>query len=398
MNRAPVVTGLGCLCAAGNGLPEVVRALEAGVRRCAPPARFTADLERVYPVFEITSALDESSATGGRTRPSRCSRLALLATLEACREAGLESGELRRRRVGVCLGTTVGCTLNDEPFYREFKQGAGPKLEPIHRYLANNPALFLAETLGLSGPVATLANACSSGTDAVGLARSWLRGGLCELVIAGGTDELSRITYLGFIHLLIAAQEPCRPFDAGRTGLNLGEGAGVLILETRESARERGARALATVAGYGCAADAWHPTAPHPEGKGLRRAIGQALLDAGTRADKVDFINAHGTSTPDNDRIEGAALADLFPHAPPVVATKAFTGHTLGAAGGIEAVLTVQALRDQRLPATPGFERPDPACRITPTTRNIALRAEVGLSDSLAFGGTNSALVLRRED
>lgn len=402
MSFAAAVTGLGCICAAGENLPRVMAALYAGERRCAPPRDFTAELDTVYPVFncglnENYELFNSPTAIRHPQSVTRTSALALAAAREACAQAGLDGEQLATLRVGVCLGTTVGCTLNDEVFYRNFKQGAGPAIAPIQRYLANNPALFLKQALGLRGPAATVANACSSGTDAIGQARAWLRAGLCDVVLAGGADELSRIPYLGFVHLLIASPEPCRPFDRARRGLNLGEGAGVLVLETAESAARRGACVLAEVAGYGCANDAWHPTAPHPEGKGLRRAIDSALRDAGIEPGAIGFINAHGTSTPDNDKIEGRVLGALFPAGTPVVSTKAYTGHTLGAAGGIEAVLTVQALLDQRLPATAGFAESDPDCAITPTARNTEIEATAALSDSLAFGGNNAVLVFRKD-
>lgn len=393
--EATFVTGAGCICAAGASLAEVMPALYSGRRNPAPPSRFATGLERSYVVFEAHAALAEPGGAPFSKGAGRTARLALTAAEEALQRAGVDRELLRGRRVGVCLGTTVGCTLNNESFYRAYRNNELPELTPVKEYLAANPALFLAREYGLSGPVATLANACSSGTDAIGLASQWLAAGLCDMALAGGADELSRIAYLGFSSLLISAREPCRPFDLTRQGLNLGEGAGVLLLETARSAKERGARPLAAVAGYGCAADAYHPTAPHPDGLGLRRAIDAALNAAGVKPEEVDFINAHGTATPDNDQVEGRVLSEMFGATTPVVATKAYTGHTLGAAGGIEAALTVQALLDGQLPATAGFAQPDPACAISPTTQNVNLVAKTALSTSLAFGGGNSALVFK---
>jgi 3-oxoacyl-(acyl-carrier-protein) synthase len=404
--RDAIVTGLGCICSAGKSVGAAMEALYAGRRAPKPPARFAVDLDEAYPVFEIDSELDKEmeAAVGAHgfarldlpRQVSRTSRLALLATIEACSQAALDMERLGSLRVGVCIGTTVGCTLNDEPFYRAWREGRGPDLRPVERYLSNNPALFLARAFGLRGPAVTLANACSSGTDAVGLAKTWVESGRCDAAIAAGSDELSRVTYLGFISLMISSKEACLPFDRRRSGLNLGEGAGAAIIETRESAAARGACPLARVLGYACAADAHHPTAPHPEGKGLRRAIAAALDRAGRRADQVGFVNAHGTATPDNDRIEGRALADIFAPATPVVSTKAYTGHTLGAAGAIETVFSVRALLDQELPATAGFAEADPECGIAATSRATPLDATLGVSTSLAFGGHNSALVIEK--
>jgi 3-oxoacyl-(acyl-carrier-protein) synthase len=244
----------------------------------------------------------------------------------------------------------------------------------------------------------TVANACSSGADALGLAKGWIEAGLCDLAIAGGADELTRITYIGFAHLLITSAAPCRPFDKSRSGLNLGEGAGIVVLESEEALRRRGGHALAWLAGYGTCNDAHHPTAPHPEGVGLRRAIETALRDAGIAPSDVGVINAHGTSTLDNDRVEGRVLSDIFGAEVPAVSTKAHTGHTLGAAGGIEAVLSVQSLLDGTVPATVGHETPDPECGLRPTTRRTEHTARWALSDSLAFGGGNCALIFERGD
>ena len=395
--EAITVTGLGCVCAGGKNLPETMGAMYAG-RRCPVfSTRIRTSLNKEFPVFEIPGDLRAPDGLPVRRNASRTSLLALIATREALNHAGWSLEDLKGRRVGVCMGTTVGCTLNNEPFYRSFRMGERPDPAPATDMLDNNPSLLVARALGVRGPAITIANACSSGADAVGLARSWIASGLCEVAIAGGADELSRITRLGFASLLITSSEPCRPFDRRRSGLNLGEGAGVMVLESRGSLQARGAQALAEVAGYACAADAYHPTAPHPQGRGLRRAILGALRDAGARPEDVDFVNAHGTATPDNDRVEGQSLADLLPTRPPVASTKSYTGHTLGASGGIEAVFTVQALLDRRAPATVGFEEADPECAITPTTANTDLRARLAISNSLAFGGNNSVLVFRRD-
>jgi len=382
------VTGMGCICAPGNSVAEAMAALYQGIRAPASPKKIETKLNVEYPVFEVA---DDMNILDNNT--TRTTKFASHAVKEALKQASLEEDQLQKLRVGICIGTTVGCTLNNEPFYREYKQGKNPELVAIDRYLANNPALYIARKFKSNGPVATIANACSSGTDAIGLAKSWIDSDLCDIVIAGGADELSRITYLGFISLLITSTEACRPFDKNRKGLNLGEGAGIIIMENSNSAKNRGIKSLAKIIGYSTFADAFHPTAPHPDGIGLTRAITQSLEQAGIDKEQIGFVNAHGTSTQNNDEIEGQVIAKLFKEDIPTVSTKAFTGHTLGAAGGIEAIFTIEALRDQKLPATPGFEEFDPTCRIAPTTTNININAEFTLSNSLAFGGNNSTLV-----
>ena len=391
--RVPVVTGLGCLSAAGAGREKSWASMMAGSVRCGFPGRFASAPLRRSPVFEVAEGAWERSAIIPATVVGRtlCVEFLLAALGEALTQAAISPETLRGRRIGVSVGTTVGCTLNDEDFYREFKKGGRPGLSAIHRFLENNPAACVSRGLDLRGPVSTINNACASGTDAVGQAGEWIQEGLCDLVIAGGTDELSRIPYLGFSSLLNTSERPCRPFDAGRDGLNLGEGAGVLIIEDRASAEKRGARPLVEVGGYGCSTDAHHVTAPHPQGAGLERALRQVL--GGHNPDEISFVNAHGTATIPNDVVEGTTLARLFGPAVPVVGTKSYTGHALGAAGALEAVFTVQGLLAGMIPATAGFRDPDPACGIVPTREATAVRKTYAVSTSLAFGGGNSAIL-----
>jgi 3-oxoacyl-[acyl-carrier-protein] synthase-1/3-oxoacyl-[acyl-carrier-protein] synthase II len=362
----------------------------SGIRHPAKPNRIQTKLKIEYPVFEVEPEISLSDPMATRT-----SLLTLYAVNEALAQSNLHEHELKEWRVGVCIGTTVGCTLNNEPFYREYKAGKNPDLSAIDRYLGNNPALYIAKKFGCKGPTATIANACSSGTDAIGLAKSWLENDLCDMVIAGGADELSRITYLGFISLLISSTEACRPFEKNRKGLNLGEGAGIVIMEKPEVTKNRGSKTLAKIVGYATFADAYHPTAPHPEGLGLTRAINQALAQAGIGREQIGFINSHGTSTQNNDEVEGSTIVRIFSDEIPTVSTKGYTGHTLGAAGGVESVFAIQGLLDQKLPATPGFEEFDPACGLSPTISNTNVSAEFALSNSLAFGGNNSALIFQ---
>ncbi len=390
-----VITGLGCLCAAGENLDRSWQNMMRGTALSCLPTKFRAEISRLSPVFEVSpEAVKKSDIFPDREIGTTfCVDLFLAACVEALDRAALTPGDLAGQRIGVCVGTTVGCTLNNEPFYREFKAGSQPGLGAIRRFLCNNPALFLNEALDLQGPACTINNACSSGTAAIGQAREWINDGLCDIVIAGGTDELSRIPYLGFSSLMNTSESPCKPFDAQRNGLNLGEGAGVLIVESKNSAHSRGAKALAEIAGYGTCADAYHPTAPHPQGLGLERAIHSALdgIDPGN----VCCINAHATATTANDSVEGSTLARIFPGKPPVFGTKSYTGHSLGAAGAIEAVFAINGLLRGEIPPTAGFSEPDPACAITPTETVTRIEGEYALSTSLAFGGINSAVLFK---
>ncbi len=393
--QAPVaITGAGCLCAAGMDLRSAFAAMLQGERQPQPPQLFSTSHEEVSPVFEIYQPLPapETDLTLLRT-----TRLAISATLEALADAGLSAELLRGLKVGVCIGTTVGSAMNNEDFYREYQAGKDPDMAQIDRYLRSNPATAIARLLQLDGPCQVVVNACSSGTDAIGLAAGWIRQGLCDVVITGGADELCRTTYNGFSSLRITSPQPCRPFDVNRRGLNLGEGSGVLILENRASLQRRGKRPRAFVRGYGSASDAYHLTAPHPDGIGLKQAINEALAGAGIAAQELAFVNAHGTGTPDNDRVESRVLAELMPGIH-FGSTKCFTGHTLGAAGGIEAALTLCCLEQGRMPANVGFSEPDPQLPATPVTSVTSLTKRIALSQSLAFGGNNAALIIALEE
>jgi 3-oxoacyl-[acyl-carrier-protein] synthase-1/3-oxoacyl-[acyl-carrier-protein] synthase II len=312
--------------------------------------------------------------------------------------AGAGSLEVAPDRLGIFLGTTSGCTFNDEDFFMQFRAGGEPDIAPFGQYLDNDVARVVADYVGARGPVVTVANACASGTDAIGCGAAWLRSGVCDLVVAGGADELCRFPYLGFISLQNTSPERCRPFDLHRKGLNLGEGAAIVILEREEDARRRGARILARLSGYASASDAYHPTSPHPEGRGLRKAMHLALRAAGLEATEIAFVNAHGTGTAENDRVEGRVLADLLSPSLRIFSTKGYTGHATGAAGAVEAVLTIRNLLDQRVPRSGGFQTADPECAVVPTTETRDVRCRAAISNSLAFGGTNSVLVFRRGD
>jgi 3-oxoacyl-[acyl-carrier-protein] synthase-1/3-oxoacyl-[acyl-carrier-protein] synthase II len=384
------VTGMGCLCAAGGTVAALSESLFSGRRSVA-----TREVRgQAYPVFQLEAeALPRGYFSGPECK--RCGLLAVQAAEEALRQAGLTTADLEGRRVGVCLGTTVGSAMNNEGFYRAFREEACPDIEPIRQFLQANPATMVAEAFALSGPCQTVTNACASGSVAIGHAASWIRAGICDLVLAGGADMLCNVIHAGFLSLMITDTEPCRPFDRERRGLNLGEGAGVVVLESGASARARGAPIQGRLLGYGNASDAFHISAPEPTGRGLQRALDQALGEAGLNEQDISFINAHGTGTPENDRCEGNLFPRRFPGVP-FGSTKGFTGHTLGAAGGVEAVITLLCLQQQRIPANIGFSQPDPEIAGQPVAEVTAIQGEVGLSDSVAFGGNNAVLVFAR--
>jgi 3-oxoacyl-[acyl-carrier-protein] synthase II len=389
------ITGLGCICAPGNTLPECMDGLFRERKDPAPPKRFVSNHTTSYPAFELSDDFMSLEARG-ISDITRTGRLALVAAHEAIENAGLDRDILRRKRVGVCMGTTVGTTMNNEVFYRKYLKQEEPDMVNITRFLNSNPAAIIAREFDLCGPCQTVVNACSSGTDAVGLAALWINSGLCDIVLAGGADELCHVTYNGFISLMITDTVPCKPFDKDRKGLNLGEGAAILVLESEATKRERGRKARAFVLGYGASCDAYHLTAPHPEGRGLRRAITEVMAQSHVSANDIAFVNAHGTGTLDNDRTESRVLADMLPGVP-FLSTKGYTGHTLGAAGAIEAAFTVACLEMGKIPKNAGLTTPDPDLPSTPAAVETTVTGIVALSESLAFGGHNGVLAIGLE-
>jgi len=383
------ITGIGIISAAGRGVKETLATFKSGSGNPGQVSGFSTDLS--YPVFEVKNQYVPEHKDGMRTI-----RLALIAAEEAVTEAGLPD-KLSSYRVGVCLGTTVASQLNDIDFYREYRiSGTGPA-EPVDRYLNGNLAESIARKLQADGPQMTVVNACSSGSDAIGVAAAWLKSGLCDIVIAGGADELNRVPFCGFGSLGILSASVCRPFDRERRGLNLGEGAGILVLESEDTARNRGIEPLLFLSGYGSAGDAYHLTAPHPEGAGLNVAIKSAMAEAGINPKDISFVNAHGTGTRENDKVEGSTLLKIFGPEIKFYSTKGFIGHTLGAAGGLEAAFTAMGLKESWIPASPGFKSVDDQIAISPVTKITPVKGSFALSTSLAFGGINSALIISLE-
>ena len=325
---------------------------------------------------------------------------------QALDKAGLTPGMLCGPATGCVVGTTIAHQFTDTAFYKLLREN--PDTEEnvqLERFLNSNPAEVIAREYGLTGPVYTVSNACSSGADAVSLAALCLLSGQCERMIVIGADELHRTPVAGFHVLGVTSPFPCRPFDSARAGLNLGEAAGVVILETPECARKRGRKPEFSLRGFGMSCDASHITAPDTTGGGMKRAFRDALLRAGLALDDVAFINAHGTGTVLNDRCETAAFTGLAEEygvasPPPFLSTKRFTGHTLGAAGTLEFIFTMLMLKAGLVPASPGCKTPDPALACVPLTSplNLPPGTRFAASTSLAFGGTDAVLIAERLD
>ena len=386
-----LVTGIGAISAAGNDISANFANMTSGHRNYkSSPSLFECEIQK--PLFECDSQiLDRQYLPYQRTLA-----LALKAVYEALDDAKLSEDKLKELRVGVCLGTSVACTLNSLDFYSHIRSGEDTDIEPLRRYIEGEISEAISARFALSGPVISIANACASGTNAIEIGYSWIESNECDIVIAGGADELNLIPYCGFNSLQVMSDEPCLPFDPGRKGLNLGEGAGILILESENSANQRNIESEIILATCSGASDAYHLTGPHPEGEGLLSSIQHGLTTAGIKAEDIDYINAHGTATRDNDKTESLVFSKLSKAKEiPFSSTKYYTGHTLGAAGAIEAAICVKGMREGYFPGQPGIKK-DPELPLSPQTENIRYNGNAVLSTSMAFGGSCASLIFTK--
>ena len=362
-----------------------------------PLTLFASTRYGAHPVGQVREDVDRL-AKG--IRGSRSDKLGWLASREALEQAGVDPDtKIAPERRGVLLGSTVGGMLGTEQFMTRLLREQRRRFGALRFHECAGVADVCARLLGARGPCATVSTACSAGAMAIAAAAELIRAGEADLMLAGGSDSLCRLTLNGFGSLLLLDPSGCRPFDARRAGISLGEGAAMLVLEAEETARARGARILARLTGWGASCDAWHTTAPHPEGRGAFAAMQKALERAGLQPADIDFVCAHGTGTPDNDAMEAKALRRLLgDRIPPVASVKRFFGHTLAASGAIKAVVCVQALQEQHIPGNPGFEQSDPALGREPVRRFQPWALSHLLSNSFGFGGNNVVLVLTKAD
>ncbi|MFE7312581.1 beta-ketoacyl-[acyl-carrier-protein] synthase family protein [Streptomyces sp. NPDC057555] len=404
---AAAVTGVGLLTAAGVGAARNWEAVTgtnkpSGVRRPDELRGLQADFMYLVDGVDVAAELDANS----RRLLDRFSQLAVLAAREAVADAGLSPSRWERDRVAVVIGNANGGLPGYEAQHTTLLERGHRRVSPMLAALftSNSAAAGVCRDLGASGPSMAINSTCASGTDSVGYARQLLQAGRCDIAIAGGTESAcSRLIVASLCKtkgLSTRRDDPagaCRPFDAGRQGFVLGEGAGILVLERPEHARARGARVRAHVVGYGSSNDAYSPVAPHPDGAGAERAVREALADAGAGPAEIGHVNAHGTSTVLNDRVEGAMLRRVLGDHPLVTSTKGMTGHTLGAAGAIETAFTVLAVQHQLVPPTANFEEPDPQIPVEVVAKDARpARFDLAVKSSLGFGGHNAALVISR--
>lgn len=407
-SRSPVVvTGIGVVAPLGVGREAVWGSLLEGRDGISDVSSFDTSRHSAKRGGEVKGF--DPTPWFRNLQPSsvgRATGLAVCAARQAVDAAGIDSGtdtfRLSPERVGVAMGTTSGEPgfieeLDDRYLADELELVQG---ELIGGYPCHVIAANVAEEFDFAGPNIMIPAACAAGNYAVGYALDTLRSGRADVMLAGGSDAFSRITYTGFARLGAIAPERCQPFDKNRRGMMPGEGAAVLVLERLEDAKARGAQILAEVAGYGLSCDAHHMTAAHPEGDGAARAMSQALRSSKIDADEVGYISAHGTGTPTNDRLETKAVRQVFGDRAenvPISSIKSMIGHTMGAASAIESVVCCLAVSEGRVPPTIHFEEADPECAldcVPNEAREVPVR--VAMNNAYAFGGNNASVIFRR--
>ncbi len=405
-----VVTGLGLITPVGIGNEAFWTSLINGVSGIDAISRFPADNLTTRIAGEVKGFSPEEFIERKEVkRMDRFSQFAVAGTRMAVEDAALDLQKVDLDQVGVVFGTGIGGMETFEDQTRVLLEKGPNRVSPffVPMMIANMAAGQISINIGARGPNFTVVNACASATNAIGEAYKLLQRGGAQVVVTGGAEaSVTPLAFAGFCSMKAMStrnEEPSRasrPFDRDRDGFVLGEGAGVLILETLDHARARGARIYGEVVGYGCTADAYHMTAPAPGGSGAARAMAMALADAGLQAEAVDYINAHGTSTDLNDKFETMAIKEVFgdyAYRVAISSTKSMTGHLLGAAGGIELAACLLAIRDGIIPPTINYENPDPDCDLDVVPNNARRRTvRVALSNSFGFGGHNASVIVQR--
>ncbi|MGF7143271.1 3-oxoacyl-[acyl-carrier-protein] synthase II [Anaerotaenia torta] len=409
MNRRVVVTGMGAITPIGNSVEEFFRNIRAGVCgidfiKTFDTEGFQAKLAAQVKDFEPKNYMDAKDAR----RMDRFSQFAVAAAKEAIEDSGIDLDRIDRDRFGVVVGSGIGSIGLIEKETKNLLEKGPKRINPlfIPMTITNMAAGNLAIQYGARGTCTNVVTACATGSHSIGEAFRNIKHGYADVILAGGTEgAVTPLGVAGFAALtaLSTSSDPLRasiPFDKERDGFVIGEGAGILVLEEYEHAKSRGAKIYAEVAGYGSTCDAYHITAPSPDGEGGAKAMKLAMEEAGITPAQVSYINAHGTSTPTNDRIETAAIKLAMgeeAYRIPVSSTKSMIGHLLGAAGAVEAVICMKAMEDSFIPATIGLKIPDEECDldyVPGTGRNAELTYT--MSNSLGFGGHNATLVFKK--
>ncbi len=390
-----VVTGLGVFCSTGKNVEEFFQSLREGRSGIGPitlfdPSKYPSKIGAEVRDYSPERYFEKKELK----RLSRTDQMALIAAEEAVRSSKFET--YKPEEVGVSLGAGAGGMLEAEGYHREVLLKGKSRPSLILPFIPSYTTTRIAERFGLSGPKMTMTTACSSSATAIGCGADLIRRGKCKAVLCGGSEALCELTFGGFNSLKAMDPSPCKPFDRRRAGMSLGEGAAILILEDEEEAIKRGARIYAEFLGYGIGGEAYHITAPEPNGFIEAQIMRQALKEGGVSPERVDYINAHGTGTPLNDKTESLAIKRVFgerAYQIPVSSIKSMVGHCLGAAGAIEAVASILSIFYQFIPPTLNFEQGDEDCDLDYVPK-MAREKEVRvvLSNSFAFGGNCTSL------
>ena len=389
------VAGIGVISAIGQSRETTVAALQSGSSGIGPITRLKTIHRNVFPVGEVKFSDEELGGLCGlSSNLPRAALLSMMAAQEAYNDAGLhpDSG----LRIGFVSANSVGGMDRTEDFFEEFKiDSRKGRLRKVVHHECGSVTELVANRLGISDYVSTISTACSSSANSIFHAARMISAGLLDVVIAGGTDALTRFTLNGFNTLMILDTQPCRPLDENRKGLNLGEGAGYVVLMSEHALKKMNAKAYCLLSGYHNANDAHHQTASSPEGTGSFMAMEGALLKSGIRTEDIGYINLHGTGTQNNDLSEGTAIRRLFgENLPKLSSTKAYTGHTLGASGGIEAVFSVLSVANGYVYPNLRFETPMKDIALLPQMAfSIDKSVRHVLSNSFGFGGNCSSLI-----
>jgi 3-oxoacyl-[acyl-carrier-protein] synthase II len=399
--RRVAITGIGIVSALGASRETTWAAMLDGACGMRPVTVFDTEGYRSRVAGEIDATkTDEGLTPRERRRWSRSDRFGAVAAAEALADSGLLDDSLPRHRIGVFLGAGTSDLIRNEVYQHTATCRGIAHARPSQawNHFSSTPVDVIASRFGLEGFRSCVVAACASSTIAIGQATDAVRSGRVDAAVAGGTDALARLTFSGFNALRLMDPEPCRPFDRGRAGMNIGEGAGIMIVEAMDRAKARGAQIYGELAGYGCACEAYHPTAPEPDGQPVRDIMLAALADARLDPAVVDHVNAHGTATAQNDRAEARAFRNVFGERTrrvPVTSLKSMIGHCLGAAGALEAAALALTVSRGAIPPTIHHVETDPECEID-VVANTAReqRVRCGVSTSLGFGGNDAALVI----
>lgn len=400
MPRRVVVTGIGIISSIGNGISETLHSIKTLKSGIAPLTILQTAHRDTFPCGEVKLSDTQLMSFAGEGFPefvTRTTLLGIIAARQAYLDAGLESGNTGDIKTGIVSATTVGGMDKTEQYYFDFL-GSGSHIEYVRTHDCCDNTVVIADCLGIRNIMTTISTACSSSANAIMFGARLIKHGLADRIIAGGTDALSKFTLNGFNTLKILDEKPCRPFSKDRNGLNLGEGAGFIVLEAEEIARKENRRIYCEMSGYANANDAYHQTASSPDGYGPYLAMKKALDMSGLQPHQIDYINAHGTGTDNNDLTEGLAIHRLFaPVIPAISSTKAFTGHTLGAAGAIEAVISVLAIHHGIIIPNLNFTGRIDELDFEPAKElKEGHNVRAALSNSFGFGGNDSSLIFSK--